>query len=173
MVEEKPKMDPKAKSILILFALLVIGILLGLVITRVGLNLIEDDFKERYDLVKEAAQRRSGGNVNVENYLNKIEKNSWENFSEKYTMVTLFICINIVLLLSLIYYYMVSFSQTKSSFMLGILMIFGVLFMQSLLSLPLIQSVFDQSVFDLGLIHVFPNMFETIALIIFFYLGTE
>ena len=173
MVEVKQKMDPKAKTIMILFLLLIVGIILGFVISQVGLGLVQSDFEDRYDLIKQTVERRIGDRPALEPYINNIMRNNWDNFSEKYTIVTIFICLNLMLLLGLLFNYVSSFRTTKSSFMLGLIMIFGVLFMQSLFSLPLIQSLFNQSIFDLGLIHIFPNLFETIALIIFFYISSE
>jgi hypothetical protein len=67
-------------------------------------------------------------------------------------------------------YYVDSFRKTKSNFMLGLILFLGVLFLQALLSLPPLQLALGQSVFDIGIFNILPNLFETIALIILFYL---
>jgi hypothetical protein len=56
--------------------------------------------------------------------------------------------------------------------MFGLILFLGVLLLQALLSLPPLQLALGQSVFDIGIFNILPNLFETIALIIFFYLGS-
>jgi hypothetical protein len=90
-----------------------------------------------------------------------------------YTLVTIIICMNLALLAGLLYNYYKTFRETYSSFIIGLMLFLGVLFVQSLLSLPVLQYTLGQTITDLGLVNVLPNLFETIALIILFYLGSE
>ena len=89
------------------------------------------------------------------------------------TLLTLsvsILCINISLLLGLLWIYADSFRKTKSSFMLGLLLFIGVLFVQSVLSLVLFSHSLNE---NLSLYGILPNMFETIALVILLYLSME
>ena len=173
MDEEKAKMDPKAKALAILFILLIIGVAAGLIISNVGLSLLQDDFNSRYDAINEIATRRAGDNKWIQNYLSTNQQGAWENFSEMYTIVTIVICMNLFVLLGILGFYVQGFNKTKSNFVLGLILFLGVWFLQSFLSLPIIQTTFGQTIWDLSLFNILPNMFGTIALIIFFYLSSE
>ncbi len=163
MNENKPKMDPKAKAIAILFLLLVVGVVIGLVVSFFGLRMIERQIAER---IKDVAE---GSKPWV---IDQIQQN-WKRFSDMYTMVTIVICMNLSLLFGLLYSYFKSFRQTYSPFLMGLVLFLGVLFVQSLLSLPIIQLLVGQTISDIGLFNVLPNLFETLALIILFYLSSE
>jgi hypothetical protein len=163
MNKEKPKMDPKAKAIGILFLLLVVGLIIGLIISFFGLGIIEKQIIDRLrDIVENSKPL----------VVQQIQQN-WNRFSEMYTMVTIIICMNLSLLIGLLYTYIKSFKQTSSTFLMGLVLFLGVLFVQSLLSLPIIQHSVGQTISDIGLFNVLPNLFETLALIILFYLSSE
>ena len=159
MNEEKPKMDPKAKAIAILFLLLVIGVIIGFVVSNIGLRIIDRQLGER---LKEIAESP-----------NPWIKQSWTRFTEMYTMVTIVICMNLTLLAGLLKTYIRSFKETSSTFLMGLVLFIGVLFVQSLLSLPIIQHSVGQTISDIGLFNVIPNLFMTLALIILYYLSSE
>lgn len=163
MNEERPKMDPKAKAIAILFLLLVIGVIIGLIVSFIGLRVIDRQIAER---LKDIAQ-------NSKPWIVEQIKQNWNRFSEMYTLVTIIICMNLVLLVGLLNTYIKSFKQTSSTFLMGLVLFLGVLFVQSLLSLPIIQHSVGQTISDIGLFNFLPNLFETLALIILFYLSSE
>ena len=163
MDENKPKMDPKAKAIAILFLLLVIGVVIGIIVSIVGLNIVENQIAYR---MRNIAQ-------NSKPWVAQQIKQNWNRFSEMYAMVTIVICMNLALLFGLLYSYFKSFRQTYSTFLMGLVLFLGVLFVQSLISLPLIQHAVGQTITDLGLFNVLPNLFETLALIILFHLSSE
>lgn len=163
MNEKKPKMDPKAKAIAILFLLLVIGVVIGLVVSFFGLRIIDRQIAERIKDVTQGSQPWVVDQI----------KQNWNRFSDMYRMITIIICMNLSLLFGLLYTYFKSFRQTYSPFLMGLVLFLGVLFVQSLLSLPIIQHLVGQTISDIGLFNVLPNLFETLALIILFYLGSE
>jgi hypothetical protein len=163
MNEEKPKMDPKAKAIAILFLLLVIGVIIGVVVSVIGLRIIDRQITER---IKEIAENTKPWIVT------QIEQNKGR-FYEMYTMVTIIICMNLTLLGGLLRTYVKSLKETSSTFLMGLLLFLGVLFVQSLLTLPIIQNSVGQTISDIGLFNVVPNLFMTLALIILYYLSSE
>jgi p-aminobenzoyl-glutamate transporter AbgT len=163
MNEEKSKMDPKAKAIAILFLLLVIGVIIGVVVSFVGLRVIDRQIQER---LKDIAETTKPWVVQ------QIQQN-WNRFAEMYTMVTIIICMNLTLLVGLLKTYIKSFKETSSTFLMGLVLFIGVLFVQSLLILPIIQHAVGQTISDIGLFNVIPNLFETLALIILYYLSSE
>lgn len=163
MNENKSKMDPKAKAISILFLLLVIGVVIGFVLSTIGLGFIEDKYGER---LKDIAK-------NSKPWIAEQIQQNWNRFSEMYTLITIIICMNLALLSGLFYSYLKSYKETHSTFLMGLVLFLGVLFVQSLLSLPIIQHSAGQTISDLGIFNVLPNLFETLALIILFYLSSE
>ena len=163
MNEKKPKMDPKAKAIAILFLLLVIGVVIGLVVSFFGLRIIDRQITERIKDVTQGSQPWVVDQI----------KQNWNRFSDMYRMITIIICMNLSLLFGLLYTYFKSFTQTYSPFLMGLVLFLCVLFVQSLLSLPIIQHLVGQTISDIGLFNVLPNLFETLALIILFYLSSE
>ena len=150
MDDNKPKMDPKAKALAILFTLLVMGTVIGIAISMTSLGYL----RGRFGSVEEA-------------------RVLWRVFADNYMLGTIIICMNLSLLLGLLVSYIGSFRKTKSSFLLGLVLFLGVLFVQSLLSLPILSILLTKSVYQSGLFSILPNMFETIALIILFYLSME
>ena len=140
------KIDPKTKAIAIIVMLLVIGLVIGLVLSSVSLNYAR---KNREKLADTALFRI---------------------VSTLYTLSNTLICMNIALLLGLLWVYLDTFRKTKSSFLLGLVLFIGVLLVQSFLSIPLVQGVVIE---ELSLLKILPNLFETIALIILFYLSME
>ena len=153
MDNQQSRMDPKAKAVVILFVLLVVGAIVGLAISKVSLT-----------YARQRAQGRYGG---------EWAQRVVQVFADMYTLGTIIICMNLLLLLGLLGSYIESFRKTKSSFLLGLILFIGVLFVQSLLSLPIISVSLGYPSYQFGLFSILPNMFETIALIILFYLSME
>jgi len=150
MDTDKPKMDSNAKALAILFILLIVGAVIGITISLVSLGFL----KVRFGSME-------GARV------------IWRVFADNYMLGTIIICMNLSLLLGLLGSYVNSFRKTKSSFLLGLVLFLGVLFVQSLLSLPFLGILLTNSGYQSGLFSILPNMFETIALIILFYLSME
>jgi hypothetical protein len=163
MNEETTGMDPKAKALIILFALLLIGAFIGFAISLVSLG----------------ALRGRVGSGDVVRAL-------WRPFANNFSLATIIITMNLFLIFGLLVSYIQSFRKTKSSFLLGLVLFLMVLFVQSLLSLPLINLIISVTTVNptIGLSYVLlsyqstllqflANLFETIALIILFYLSME
>ena len=149
------KMDPKIKAMAIIIILLIVGLIVGLFLSHVSIqyarNKLSDQIGrigDRYEIFLKA-------------------------YADMYTLGTSVICINIFLLLGLLGIYIDSFRKTKSTFLFGLLLFIGVLFIQSVLSLPILQSSLGFGGFNLSLLGVLPNLFETIALVILLYLSME
>ena len=147
--------DPKAKMLIILFILLIVGATVGIVLAKTSLNYIEQHARRQGRLDAEKTQR------------------IWKSFMGMYTLATVIICMNLMLLLGLLGAYIQSYRETKSSFLLGLTMFLSVLVVQSILSLPIIHVSVGIILYQSNLFTILPNLFEMIALIILFYLSME
>jgi len=170
MVQKRNNLDPKAKAVIFLFTLLLIGAVVGVFVAKVSLDSVDNKTKANIVLLR--------GNIKVRgDSLKQVDlplaRQIWKDFSDIFTLVTIVICLNLFFIIGLLFLYLDSFRKTRSNFMLGLIMFLCVLFAQSLFSLPPVQMILGQFVFDLGLINIIPNLFETIALIILFYLSNE
>ena len=149
------------KTLLMLFILLVAGTITGIIVSIIGLGSL-------YEKV---------------NHSEKIGE-VWPSFSTNFTIETIIICINLALLIGLLYSYKKDFKKTKSPFLLGLILFFLVLLIQSLLSLPLLNLII--AVVTIGarqgffyvllgyqsaIFSIIAHFFETIALIILFYIS--
>jgi hypothetical protein len=150
MKDVKPGRDPKAKALMILFALLALGAIIGVFISFASLGYIRGELASR-----------------------GVIRGLWRIFFDNYILGTVIISMNLFLLLGLLGSYIHSFRKTRSSFLLGLVLFLSVLFVQSVLSLPLLNVMLGQTSYQSGLFSILPNMFETIALIILFYLSME
>ena len=95
-------------------------------------------------------------------------------------------CVDIILLLGILWIYLDSYRKTKSSFMLGLTFFIGVLFTRSIVTLVTIHSLFIEYVRAIpvltkafvigggfGTFSFFLNIFEIIAISILLYLSME
>jgi len=163
MNNSKSEMDPKAKAITRLFSLLLIGAIVGIVVSITSLGFL---------------YARVGGLESIQNV--------WGAFSTNFMLKTIIICMNLSMLFGLIWSYRNDFKKTKSPFLLGLMLFLVVLFVQSLLSLPILNLIisvvtigirsgfsyvllaYQSAIFD-----IIAHFFGTIALIILFYLSNE
>jgi hypothetical protein len=155
--------DPHIKAILMLFIYLVIGVVIGLIISYGSLAII---------------QRRIGNLESVQLI--------WHAFSTNFIIETIIISMNLTLLLGLLWSYKKDFRQTQSPFLLGLILFLLVLVFQSLLSLPVLDIFISiitigarQGIANIFLTYqsaifsIIAHFFETIALIILFHLSNE
>jgi hypothetical protein len=155
--------DPKVKAILMLFILLIIGVIIGLIVSFGSLGIL---------------QRRIGDIDTI--------RLIWGAFSTNFIIDSIIICMNLTLLSGLFWSYKNSFKKTQSPFLLGLILFITVLFIQSFLSLPILNVL--TSVMTIGAKQGFTNIlltyqsaifsiiahfFETIALIILYHLSNE
>jgi len=145
-IPSSKQMNPKTKAIALIMVLLLVGMIIGVAISTVSIEYVKN-------------RRGKTVDIRVMRYVATL-----------YTLSTVIICMNILLLVGLLWMYGDSFRKTKSSFLFGLLIFIAVLFIQSVLSLPILQAAVGES---LSLIGILPNLFETIALIILLYLSME
>ena len=140
--------NPTAKFTLIIVALLLAGLIFGAIIANKTFSKIEKRIEEKYG------------------------RKVVEAVKQTYIFKTVIVAINIFLLLGLLALYISSFLKTSSNFMLGLSIFIGVLFIQSILSLPILHAALG-AIPSFGLLGALSNIFETIALVILFYLSME
>ncbi len=151
------------KTILLLFTLLVIGAIIGLIVSFASLAFL---------------QRRIGS---IQEY-----RAVWDAFKTNFTFDTILICMNLSLLSGLLWGYKRDYKQTKSPFLLGLVLFLLVLLVQSLFSLPILNLfislieigvkqgfVYTLLAYKSSIFGMLAHFFETVALIILFYLSRE
>lgn len=153
--------DIQMKTLLMLFILLVAGTIIGIIVSIISLSVLYEKVGQSERIV-----------------------NIWSSFSTNFTIETIIVCINLAFLIGLLWSYRKDFKKTKSPFILGLILFFLVLLIQSLLSLPLLNLL--TSVITIGIrqgffyillgyqsaiFSIISNFFETIALIILFYIS--
>ena len=142
----------KARVFVLIVVLIIIGTVMGLAMSYVSLK------KGR-----EIAEERG----------HPLDRKMTKVFAFRYTASIIVISINVMLLIGILLIYIDTYSKTKSSFMLGLIFFIGVLLIQSLLSLPLVHTLFGYTPAGLGPFGVVPYLFETMALVILMVLSME
>lgn len=89
------------------------------------------------------------------------------------TVKTIVSFINITLIVTLLWVYYRIYSDIKSRFTLGLVLLILVLFMYAITSNPLLYIVFGYYPFGLGPFTVIPDLFATFALLVLLYLSLE
>ena len=161
----KNTISQKAKGLIVISSLIFIGIIVGLIFTTIGMNSIIDAIQQSGYNITDMQERR---------------------FSLIYTTSMIINCVDLILLIGILWIYLDSYRKTKSSFMLGLTFFIGVLFTRSLVSLVTIHSLFIEYVQAIplltkafvigggfGTFSFFLNIFEIIAISILLYLSME
>jgi len=160
----KNKINPKMKALIIILVLFIIGIIVGLIISNIGIILIKQTAEDLGIDIGGAAEQRL-----IRGYI-------W--------LVTI-ICIDAILLISLLWIYFDTYRKTKSSFILGLNFFIGILLIKSILSIAYLFTLFNDSIRLLpsvlitlgtsgfGALGFFINIFEIIAISILLYLSME
>jgi hypothetical protein len=89
------------------------------------------------------------------------------------TVKTIVSFINIILIVTLLRLYYRIYSDIKSQFTLGLILLITVLLMYAITSNPLLQILFGYYPFGLGPFTVIPDLFTTFALLVLLYLSLE
>lgn len=158
------KINPKTKAFITIFGLIFIGIIIGYIISIVSLQIILGEINE---LPIQIDPLRINRSINY------------------YTGALIFLTIEIILLVGLLYVYYDSYRKTKSRFLIGLNMFIIALFIRSVLSvvslhkiatdyiqvIPYVSRTFLTPGFS-GLNFIL-YIFEIIALSILLYLSME
>jgi len=158
------KINPKTKVLIIILTLFIVGIVVGQIISNIGIFFIKQTAEELgIDVGTSVEQRIING----------------------YTWSITILCIDAVLLISLLWIYFDTFRKTKSGFILGLNFFIIILLIKSLLSIAYLFTLFNESIRLLpstlktigtsgfGYLGFFINIFEIIAISILLYLSME
>lgn len=110
----KKKMSPRMKAISLIIVLLLVGFVFGRIVATVGSNRIIRGVEDQ------------GFELNLKQK---------QNVRTVYRAATELLCMNMALLGGLLFIYLGTFRETKSSFILGLSVFIGILFLKSLGSL--------------------------------------
>ena len=161
----KKEINPKTKARAVVIALIFIGLVVGLVVSGISINLASEAVG---DIDPDAQQ-----------FVRDLAGTHYWGIS--------IVCIDIFLLVGLILVYVMTFLKTKSKFIFALLIFLGALLMKSIVSLPLLHASLVKSAISLpitqaalgyagsgfGLIVVISYMFEILAMSVLLYLSME
>ncbi|MDH7507499.1 MAG: hypothetical protein QHH15_06940 [Candidatus Thermoplasmatota archaeon] len=160
----KNEISPKMKIFLIILSLLIIGIIIGQIISNIGIILF----------------KKTAEDLNID-----ISSATVKRLINSYIWLVTIICIDAILLISLLWIYFHTYRKTRSSFILGLNFFIGILLIKSVLSIAYLFSFFNNSIRQLpsvlttlgtsgfGILGFFLNIFEIIAISILLYLSLE
>jgi len=161
----KKEINPKTKARVVVIALIFIGLVVGLVVSGISVNLanktVGDIDPDTQQFVRDLAGTHYWG-ISI-------------------------VCIDVFLLVGLILVYIATFRKTKSRFVFALLIFLGALLMKSIVSLPLLHASLIKSIITspvtqaalgsagsgFGLIVVISYMFEILAMSVLLYLSME
>ena len=160
----KSKINPKTKALIIILSIFIIGIVAGQIISNIGIMFLKQTAEDLGIDINQVVEKRI---INA------------------YIWSITIICIDIILLISLLWIYFDTFRKTKSSFILGLNFFVGILLIKSILSIAYLFTFFNESIKLLpntlrtlgtsgfGTLGFFINIFEIIAISILLYLSME
>jgi hypothetical protein len=122
------KISTKQKGLLLILSLFIIGIVIGQIISSVGIHFIKQT-AEDYDI-----------------NLNPVTE---KRITFGYRLLMTILCIDLLLLICLLWIYFGIYRKTKSSFILGLNFFIGVLLLKSGLSIVYLFSFFNESIKNL------------------------
>ena len=158
------KLDPKAKAVIAIFGIIIIGVIIGYIISIFSLQIIITELNK---LPIQIDPERIDRSVNY------------------YTGALICVAVEIVLLIGILYLYFDSYRKTKSRFLLGLNIFILALFIRSILSVISLQNIATDHIRvspyvsrtfltpGFNELNFIAYTFEIIALSILFYLSME
>ncbi len=143
--------EPRMRTLATLMVVLIVGAVVGIVVAKASLEYFRSRMGEKFEKVKHI----------------------WHAFECTFTIGMVIVLINLALLSALLLIYTKSYKETKSSFMLGLIIFLSVLVVQTILSLPVLHVSVGAMLYHTRITTILPNLFEMIALIILFMLSME
>lgn len=148
------KVEPRTKAIVALMLILIVGTVVGLVVAKASLNFIKSKLQEQGKLGEKT-------------------RYAWHAFEGTFIIGMVVVLTNLALLSGLLWIYLKSYLETRSNFMLGLIIFLSVLVVQTALTLPILHVSIGTILYHARIATILPNLFEMIALIILFLLSTE
>lgn len=160
----KNKINPKVKALIVILSLFLIGIIIGLIISNIGIIFLKETADKLGIDITPTVERRI------------LNSYSW--------LITI-TSIDAVLLIGLLWIYFDTYRKTKSSFILGLNFVIAIFLTKSILSIIYLYTFFNESIVllpnaiktmgtsGMGALGFFINIFEIIAISILLYLSME
>ncbi len=158
------KLDPKTKAVIAIFGIIIIGVIIGYIISIFSLQIIITELNK---LPIQIDPERIDRSINY------------------YTGALICVAVEIVLLIGILYLYFDSYRKTKSRFLLGLNIFILALFIRSILSVISLQNIATDHIRvspyvsrtfltpGFNELNFIAYAFEIIALSILFYLSME
>jgi hypothetical protein len=166
---KKNDLSPRIKSLILILSLLVLGLIIGIIISNLSSPFVLDQIENR--------PLKDPDFIMTEEIKSQIVSS--------YTTITIILSINITLLFGLLYVYIRTYRKTKSHYLVGFSLFIGVLLAKStaflLAATPLLSESLRAVPTYIGVMRgssfgpfaIYFTIFEIIAMCILLYLSTE
>ncbi len=160
----KNKINPRTKALIVILCLFLIGIIIGLIISNIGIIFLKETADKQGIEITDTIERR---------------------IANSYSWLITITCIDAALLIGLLWIYFDTYRKTKSSFMIGLNFFIIIFLIKSILSVVYLNSFFNESIVllpnaiktigtsGIGPLGFFINIFEIIAISILLYISME
>ena len=165
----KNNLSPRAKSLILILSLLLLGLIIGIIISTLSGPYVLEQIESRPSKIPEF----------------ELTEEIRSQIVSIYTIITTILCINITLLLGLLYVYIRTYRRTKSHYLVGFSLFIGVLLAKSIAFLAASTPLLSESIraapgyigairdSSFGPFAIYFTILEIIAMCILLYLSTE
>ncbi len=169
IIQKYLSLNPKIRSVIFIAALMLIGILVGQIISQLSAPILLENIE----------QPRPGGPPF------SLTEDQKQGILDAYSHVSMILCAEIALLLGLIHVYVGTYSKTKSKYLIGFILFVSVFFIKSVSYFVAMTPLFSDSVRAsplsinpvlggmFGPFGAYFTIFEIIAICILIYLSRE
>lgn len=162
-------LSPKIKSLILIISLLVLGLIIGIIISTLSSPYVLEQIESRPSKIPDF----------------ELTEEIRSQIVSSYTTITTILCVNITLLLGLLFVYIRTYRRTKSRYLVGFSLFIGVLLTKSIAFLVASTPLLSESVRAapgyigamrgsiFGPFAIYFTIFEIIAMSILLYLSNE
>ncbi len=170
LFQKYQSLNPKIRSVIFIAALIIVGILIGQIISQLGAPMLLESI--------ERPNHPPGSPFSL-------TEDQKQGILEAYSRVSMILCAEIALLLGLIHVYVGTYSKTKSKYVIGFILFVSVFFIKSVSYFIAMTPLFSDSVRAsplsinpvlggmFGPFGAYFTIFEILAICILIYLSRE
>jgi len=169
IIQNYQSLNPKIRSVFFIAALIIIGILVGQIISQLSAPILLENIEQPHHPSPPFS----------------LTEDQKQGILDAYSRVSMILCAEIALLLGLIHVYVGTYSKTRSRYLIGFILFVSVFFIKSVSYFVAMTPLFSDSVRasplsidpvlggSFGPFGVYFTLFEIVAICILIYLSRE